>query len=71
MDIDNVQESARQVTHDYEIGDLVYVEITGIYCEVYYKKNGPYRMTEVFTNGTFIFQRGQVKQTHKYKTFKT
>ena len=30
VDIDNLQENARQVTHDYAIGDLVYVEMTGI-----------------------------------------
>ena len=29
--IDNFRESSRQVMHDYEIGVLVYVKITGIY----------------------------------------
>ena len=28
--IDNVRENAKRVTHDYTIGDQVYVEITGI-----------------------------------------
>ena len=31
LDIDNVREKDRQVTHDYTIGNQVYVEITGIY----------------------------------------
>ena len=50
--IDNVQENARRVTHDYTIGDLVYVEITGIYLKIDYSKQGPYIITELFINGT-------------------
>ena len=50
--IDNVRENAKQVTHDYAIGDQVYVEITGIYQKLDYRKQGPYIITEVFTNGT-------------------
>ena len=50
--IDNVQENARRVTHDYTIGDLVYVEITGIYRKLDYGKQGPYIITELFINGT-------------------
>ena len=46
VEIDNVQENTRQVTHDYAIGDLVYVEMTGIYPKIDYKKQGPYIITE-------------------------
>ena len=60
VDIDNVRENDRRVTHDYVIGDLVYMEITEIYRKLDYKKQGPYIITEVFTNGVFRFQRGQV-----------
>ena len=31
VDIDNVRENAKQVMHDYAIGNQVYVEMTGIY----------------------------------------
>ena len=31
VDINNVRENAKQVVHDYAIGDQVYVEMTGIY----------------------------------------
>ena len=48
--------------HAYEIGDLVYVKITGIYRKLDYSKQGPYRITEVFTNGTVRFQRVQVNE---------
>ena len=40
VDIDNVREKARQVTHDYAIGDQVYVEMTGIYRKINYNKHG-------------------------------
>ena len=36
VDIDNVQENTRGVTHDYAISNLVYLEITGIYHKLYY-----------------------------------
>ena len=45
-------ENAKRITHDYAIGDQVYVEMTGIYRELDYRKQGPYRITEVFTIGT-------------------
>ena len=62
VDIDNVRENAKQVTHDYTIGDIVYVEMNGIYRKLNYKKQGPCRITEVFTNGTVRFQLGQVNE---------
>ena len=45
VDIDNVIENAKRVTHDYAIGDRVYVEMTGIYRKLNYKKQVPYRIT--------------------------
>ena len=36
VDIDNVQEKARGVTHDYAISNLVYVEMTDIYHKLNY-----------------------------------
>ena len=62
VDIDNVQENSGRVTHEYAIGYPVYVEITGIYWKLDYKKQGPYKTTEVFTNGTIWFQRGKVNE---------
>ena len=52
VDIYNVRENSKRVTHDYAIGDQVYVEMTGIYRKLDYKKQGPYIITEIFTNGT-------------------
>ena len=62
VDIDNVRENAKRVTHDYAIGDQVYVEMTGIYRKLDYKKKGPYIITGVFKNGTVRFQRGQLNE---------
>ena len=62
VDIDNVMETAKRVTHDYSIGDQVYVEMTGIYRKLGYRKQVPYIITEVFTNSTVRFQRGKVNE---------
>ena len=42
VDIDNARENARQVRHDYAIRNQVYVEMTGIYRKLDYRKQGPY-----------------------------
>ena len=56
IEIDNVRENAKRVTHDYAIGNQVYVEMTGIYHKLDYKKKGPYIITGVFTNGIVQLQ---------------
>ena len=56
LDIDNVRKNAKRVMHDYTISNRVYFEITGIYRKLCYKKQGPYRITEVFSNGTVRVQ---------------
>ena len=58
VDIDNVQEDARKVKHNYAISDLVYVEMPEIYRKLDYSEYRPYRITEVFTNGKVRFQWG-------------
>ena len=62
MEIDNVKEKTRWVTHEYIINDKVYVEMNGIYRKLDCKKQGPYRIVEVFTNVTVWFQRGKVNE---------
>ena len=48
--------------HDYTTRDTAYVEMTGIYQKIYYKKQGTYGTTEVLTNGTVQIQWGQVNK---------
>ena len=62
VDIENVREKAKRVTYDYTIGDRVYVEMSGIYRKLDYKKQGPYRITEDFTNSIVRFQRGKANE---------
>ena len=62
LDIGNVRENARKVTHDYKIGDKLYVKMSGIYRKIDYKKQGPYIITEVFPNVTVRVQQGQVNE---------
>ena len=40
-----------------KLGNLVYLDKTGIYHKIYYKKREPYTTSEVFTNGKFWFRR--------------
>ena len=61
-DIDNVRKISRQVMHDYAVGDLAYVEKTGIYHKSDNNKQGPYIITEVFTNGTTRVQTGAINE---------
>ena len=45
LDIDNIRENARRVTHDYTIFNKLYVEMTGIYQKLDYSKQGQYIIT--------------------------
>ena len=47
--------------HDYANGDLLYVEMNGIYRNIDSKKKVPCIITELFTNGTVKVPRRQVK----------
>ena len=42
LEIDNFGENARQVPHDYAVGNLVYVEMTSAYRKLDDKKQGMY-----------------------------
>ena len=57
-----MSEKKRQVKHDYAIGDQFCVEMTGIYRKLDSKKQGLYRITEVFTNSTVRVQQVQVNK---------
>ena len=55
VDIDIFREIAMQVTHEYAIGNWVYVEMTGIYRKPHYTKQKQYRITEVSQTVQFKF----------------
>jgi len=62
VDRDNLRENANRVSHDYAIGDQVYVKIDGIKRKLDNKKSGPYRITQIHTNGTVRIQKGNVNE---------
>ena len=49
--IDNYDEKGKWVKYGYCVDNLVYMDTTGIYCKIYYRKHGMHRITEDFTNG--------------------
>ena len=62
VDRDNLLENANRVSHDYTIGDQVYVKVDGIKRKLKNKKRGPYRITHIHTNGTVRIQKGNVNE---------
>ena len=71
VDIINVRENAKRVTHDCAIDNQVYVDMTGIYRKIDYRKQGPYIITEVFKNGTVRVQHVQGNGRIKIRRLKT
>ena len=71
VDIINVRENAKRVTHECAIGNQVYVEMTGIYRKLDYRKQGPYIITEVFKNGTVRVQHVQGNERINIRRLKT
>ena len=55
--MENACKNVTPVRHYYRLDEIVYVDNTGIYHKLDYKKNGMYRITEVYINGTVQFQR--------------
>ena len=62
INYDNIRENSKRVSHDYKINDYVYVLRDGNYRKLEGDKQGPYRVTEVFTNGTVRIQKGAVNE---------
>ena len=58
INYNNKRENSRRVSHDYEVGQYAYILRDGIYRKLEGDKLGPFRITQVFTNGTVRIQRG-------------
>ena len=56
----NQQENAKHVKHTYHIGDMVLMQRTDSTRKLERPYNGPYEITEVFTNGLLAIQKGIV-----------
>ena len=62
VDKANLRENKKRIDYDYQAGDLVYKLKDGILRKLESPKEGPYPITEVFTNGTVRIQRGMVNE---------
>ena len=62
VDKDNQRENKKRVEHDYQVGDRAYITKDGIYRKLDGPKMGPFRITNLFTNGTVRIQRGIVNE---------
>ena len=64
IDKNTFQENYRRTDWDYQIGDLVTIKWDeyDIIRKVQYVNEGPYKVTNVYTNGTVRIQRGTVNE---------
>ena len=58
VDFDNMRENKRRVAFDYKVGQKVYLINTDIQRKCQAPHEGPYEITDVFTNGTVRIQKG-------------
>ena len=62
INYDNIRENSKRVSHDYKVGEYAYILRDGNYRKLEGDKQGPYPITEVFTNGTVRIQKGIVNE---------
>ena len=62
INYDNARENSKRTPHDYRVGEMAYILRDGNYRKLEGDKLGPYRITEVFTNGTVRIQKGAVNE---------
>jgi transposase InsO family protein len=59
---DNVRENSKRISHDYKVDEYAYILKDGQYRKLEGDKQGPFRITEVFSNGTVRLQKGVVNE---------
>ena len=58
----NLRENKKRVDYDYQVDDQVYIVKDGIFRKMDCPKEGPFVITDVFTNGTVRIQRGAINE---------
>ena len=58
----NSRENKKRVKHDYKVGDKVLVEKPGIIRKMSSPRDGPYKITKIYTNGTVRILRGAINE---------
>ena len=59
---DNIRENMKRIDYDYKIGDKVMILLKGIQRKLSRKKKGPYKITQVFTNGDVLIKKGSTTE---------
>jgi hypothetical protein len=62
VDHNNARENARRIDYDYRVGQKVLLTRDGTLRKSELKYDGPFTVTEVYTNGTVRIQRGTVNE---------
>ena len=62
MDKANLRENRNRIDYDYAVGHKVYIKNDGVQRKMDCPKEGPFEITEVFTNGTVRIQCGNVNE---------
>ena len=62
MDKANLRENRNRVDYDYTVGQEIYIKNDGVKRKMDSPKQGPFKITEVFTNGTVRIQRCNVNE---------
>jgi hypothetical protein len=57
---DNLRENNKRLIYTYKVGDQVFVTDPRKVSKLYPPRNGPYKVIQVYTNGTVRVQRGAV-----------
>ena len=62
IDRNNVRENRDRIPHDYKIGEKVLLRKEGILRKLSAPREGPYKVTKVYNNGTVALQKGVVTE---------
>ena len=62
VDKSNIRENSKRVDFDYRVGQKCLIIKDGIFRKAEDKNEGPYLITEVFSNGTVRIQRGSINE---------
>ena len=62
IDKSNKEENKKRINHDYVIGDKVLLQKPGILPKLAVPRTGPYKITQVHSNGTVVIQKGAVTE---------
>ena len=62
INYDNVRENSKRASYDYKVDGYAYIVRDGQYRKLEGDKQGPFRITEVFSNGTLRLQKGVVSE---------